>query len=87
MHARPRRLGPGHRPAVGRAGLAGSRQGRGRGRGRVAAGVAGGAVGGHARTGTAQAAFAAGASHVVVGRSVTRAADPVAVLERVRAVG
>ncbi|WP_327388586.1 orotidine-5'-phosphate decarboxylase [Streptomyces sp. NBC_01207] len=44
-----------------------------------------GAVGGHARPGTPRAAFAAGASHVVVGRSVTRAADPVAASRRVRA--
>ncbi|MFJ1568084.1 orotidine-5'-phosphate decarboxylase [Streptomyces erythrochromogenes] len=41
-------------------------------------------VGGHARPGTAAAAFAAGASHVVVGRSVARAADPVAALRQVR---
>ncbi|MFD7914229.1 orotidine-5'-phosphate decarboxylase, partial [Streptomyces sp. NPDC059752] len=45
----------------------------------------GAAAGGHARPGTPRAAFAAGASHVVVGRSVTRAADPVAALQRVRA--
>lgn len=44
-----------------------------------------GTAGGHARPGTPRAAFAAGASHVVVGRSVTRAADPVAALRRVRA--
>ncbi|MCX5178860.1 orotidine-5'-phosphate decarboxylase [Streptomyces virginiae] len=44
-----------------------------------------GAAGGHARPGTPGAAFAAGASHVVVGRSVARAADPVAALRRVRA--
>ncbi|MGW1884483.1 orotidine 5'-phosphate decarboxylase / HUMPS family protein [Streptomyces sp. NPDC001970] len=31
----------------------------------------------HARPGTPRAAIAAGASHAVVGRSVTRAADPV----------
>ncbi|THA85523.1 orotidine-5'-phosphate decarboxylase [Streptomyces sp. A0592] len=43
-----------------------------------------GGVGGHARPGTAAAAFAAGASHVVVGRSVARAADPVAALRQVR---
>ncbi|MEY2226817.1 orotidine-5'-phosphate decarboxylase [Streptomyces sp. BF23-19] len=43
------------------------------------------AAGGHARPGTPGAAFAAGASHVVVGRSVARAADPVAALRRVRA--
>ncbi|MGW7437920.1 orotidine-5'-phosphate decarboxylase [Streptomyces sp. NPDC054849] len=49
-----------------------------------AGGGAGGPAGGHARAGTAQAAFAAGASHVVVGRSITRAADPVAALRRVR---
>ncbi|MFE7094519.1 orotidine-5'-phosphate decarboxylase, partial [Streptomyces erythrochromogenes] len=40
--------------------------------------------GGHARPGTAAAAFAAGATHVVVGRSVARAADPVAALRQVR---
>ncbi|WP_405921495.1 orotidine-5'-phosphate decarboxylase [Streptomyces sp. NBC_00122] len=45
----------------------------------------GGAGGGHARGGTPGAAFGAGASHIVVGRSVTRAADPVAALERIRA--
>ncbi|MEV7441420.1 orotidine-5'-phosphate decarboxylase [Streptomyces sp. NPDC091204] len=50
-----------------------------------AGGGADGGAGGHARTGTAQAAFAAGASHVVVGRSIARAADPVAALRRVRA--
>ncbi|MFJ6484372.1 orotidine 5'-phosphate decarboxylase / HUMPS family protein [Streptomyces sp. NPDC091682] len=44
-----------------------------------------GTAGGHARPGARRAAFAAGASHVVVGRSVTRAADPVAALRRVRA--
>ncbi|MEV6729609.1 MULTISPECIES: orotidine-5'-phosphate decarboxylase [unclassified Streptomyces] len=50
--------------------------------------LAGGEAGEHAaRAGTAQAAFAAGASHVVVGRSVTRAADPVAALRRVREGG
>ncbi|MFD5617180.1 orotidine-5'-phosphate decarboxylase, partial [Streptomyces yangpuensis] len=48
------------------------------------AGTADGA-GGHARPGTPEAAFGAGASHVVVGRSVARAADPVAALRRVRA--
>ncbi|WP_078628310.1 orotidine-5'-phosphate decarboxylase [Streptomyces sp. NRRL F-2664] len=41
-------------------------------------------AGGHARPGTPAAAFAAGASHVVVGRSVARAADPVAALEQVQ---
>ncbi|MDX3539185.1 orotidine 5'-phosphate decarboxylase [Streptomyces sp. MB09-01] len=45
----------------------------------------GGSLGGHARAGTPQAAFAAGASHVVVGRSIARAADPVAALRRARA--
>ncbi|MFD9077737.1 orotidine-5'-phosphate decarboxylase [Streptomyces erythrochromogenes] len=50
--------------------------------GPVEGGTAG--VGGHARSGTAAAAFAAGASHVVVGRSVARAADPVAALWQVR---
>lgn len=39
----------------------------------------------HARHGTPRAAVADGASHVVVGRGVTRAADPVAALRRVRA--
>ncbi|ATW48320.1 orotidine-5'-phosphate decarboxylase [Streptomyces peucetius] len=39
----------------------------------------------HARPGTPQAALAAGASHVVVGRSVTRAADPVAAMRLVSA--
>ncbi|MFE9561096.1 orotidine-5'-phosphate decarboxylase [Streptomyces sp. NPDC006487] len=43
-------------------------------------------AGGHARSDTPWAALAAGASHVVVGRSVTRAADPVAALRRI-AVG
>ncbi|MFJ6757566.1 orotidine-5'-phosphate decarboxylase [Streptomyces sp. NPDC091273] len=47
--------------------------------------VVGGSAGGHARAGTPQAAFAAGASHVVVGRSIARAADPVAALRRARA--
>ncbi|MCM9079985.1 MULTISPECIES: orotidine-5'-phosphate decarboxylase [Streptomyces] len=46
-----------------------------------------GPAGGHARPGTPRAAFAAGASHVVVGRSVARAADPVDALRRVRAAG
>ncbi|WP_426503287.1 orotidine-5'-phosphate decarboxylase [Dactylosporangium sp. McL0621] len=40
---------------------------------------------GHARPGTPGAAVAAGASHVVVGRTVTRAPDPLAALHRVRA--
>lgn len=39
----------------------------------------------HARPGTPRAAIAAGASHVVVGRTITRAADPVAAFRRVRA--
>ncbi|WTT05808.1 orotidine-5'-phosphate decarboxylase [Streptomyces sp. NBC_00090] len=39
----------------------------------------------HARPGTPRAAIAAGASHVVVGRTVTRAADPVAAVRLVRA--
>ncbi|MET9854498.1 orotidine-5'-phosphate decarboxylase [Streptomyces sp. NPDC006450] len=47
----------------------------------------GGEAGGHARAGTPWAAFAAGASHVVVGRSVTRATDPVAALRRITAGG
>lgn len=40
---------------------------------------------GHARPGTPRAAVAAGASHVVVGRTVTRATDPAAAFRRVRA--
>ncbi|MFI5762131.1 orotidine-5'-phosphate decarboxylase [Streptomyces sp. NPDC051563] len=53
-------------------------------------GETGGEAGGHARSDHARsdtpwAAFAAGASHVVVGRSVTRATDPVAALRRVAA--
>ncbi|WP_329386108.1 orotidine-5'-phosphate decarboxylase [Streptomyces sp. NBC_01351] len=39
----------------------------------------------HARPGTPRAAMAAGASHIVVGRSVTRAEDPVAALRLIRA--
>ncbi|MFF3609737.1 orotidine-5'-phosphate decarboxylase [Streptomyces sp. NPDC002463] len=39
----------------------------------------------HARPGTPRAAIAAGASHVVVGRTVTRAADPAAAFRLVRA--
>ncbi|MGW9372887.1 orotidine-5'-phosphate decarboxylase [Streptomyces xanthophaeus] len=39
----------------------------------------------HARSGTPRDAVAAGASHVVVGRTVTRAADPVAAFRLVRA--
>ncbi|MEI5098434.1 orotidine-5'-phosphate decarboxylase [Streptomyces sp. PmtG] len=39
----------------------------------------------HARPGTPRAAIAAGASHIVVGRSVTRASDPVAAVRLVRA--
>jgi orotidine-5'-phosphate decarboxylase len=39
----------------------------------------------HARPGTPRAAIDAGASHVVMGRSVTRAGDPVAVFRGVRA--
>ncbi|MFF0065628.1 orotidine-5'-phosphate decarboxylase [Streptomyces sp. NPDC005279] len=39
----------------------------------------------HARPGTPRAAVAAGASHVVVGRTVTRAADPAVALRRVHA--
>ncbi|MFJ8589279.1 orotidine 5'-phosphate decarboxylase / HUMPS family protein [Streptomyces sp. NPDC093595] len=38
----------------------------------------------HARPGTPRAAPAAGASHVVVGRTVTRAADPAAAFRCVR---
>ncbi|WP_329209606.1 orotidine-5'-phosphate decarboxylase [Streptomyces sp. NBC_00683] len=38
----------------------------------------------HARPGTPRAAVVAGASHIVVGRSVTRAADPAAALRLVR---
>ncbi|MFD9303320.1 orotidine-5'-phosphate decarboxylase [Streptomyces sp. NPDC060048] len=44
-----------------------------------------GDTGGHVRAGSPRAAFGAGASHVVVGRSVTRAADPVAALRRIAA--
>ncbi|MFF7591355.1 orotidine-5'-phosphate decarboxylase [Kitasatospora purpeofusca] len=53
----------------------------------VTPGVAfpGGSAGEHARSGTPGAAVAAGASHVVVGRSVTRAVDPVAAFRLVRA--
>ncbi|KOV34093.1 orotidine 5-phosphate decarboxylase [Streptomyces sp. XY431] len=53
----------------------------------VTPGVAlpGGSAGEHARSDTPGAAVAAGASHVVVGRSVTRAADPVAAFRLVRA--
>ncbi|WP_035802906.1 orotidine-5'-phosphate decarboxylase [Kitasatospora mediocidica] len=39
----------------------------------------------HARPGTPRAAVTAGASHVVVGRTITGAADPVAALRLVRA--
>lgn len=39
----------------------------------------------HARPGTPRAAVEAGASHVVVGRTVTRAADPAAAVRLVRA--
>ncbi|MCX4986801.1 orotidine-5'-phosphate decarboxylase [Streptomyces sp. NBC_00572] len=39
----------------------------------------------HARPGTPRAAITAGASHVVVGRTVTRAADPTAAFRLVRA--
>ncbi|MGW2560259.1 orotidine-5'-phosphate decarboxylase [Streptomyces sp. NPDC001514] len=42
------------------------------------------ALGEHARPDTPRAAVAAGASHVVVGRTVTRAADPAAALRLVR---
>ncbi|MCI3928297.1 orotidine-5'-phosphate decarboxylase [Streptomyces sp. AN091965] len=42
-------------------------------------------VGEHARPGTPRAAVAAGASHVVVGRTVTRAADPASAFRLVRA--
>ncbi|WP_078880771.1 orotidine 5'-phosphate decarboxylase / HUMPS family protein [Kitasatospora purpeofusca] len=53
----------------------------------VTPGVAlpGGSAGEHARSGTPGAAVAAGASHVLVERSVTRAADPVAAFRLVRA--
>jgi orotidine-5'-phosphate decarboxylase len=40
-------------------------------------------AGEHARTGTPRAAMADGASHVVVGRAVTRAADPLSAFRRV----
>ncbi|WP_078988328.1 orotidine 5'-phosphate decarboxylase / HUMPS family protein [Streptomyces sp. WM6372] len=39
----------------------------------------------HARPGTPRAAIAAGASHIVLGRSVTRAPDPVAAVRLARA--
>ncbi|WP_245769453.1 orotidine-5'-phosphate decarboxylase [Streptomyces indicus] len=39
----------------------------------------------HSRPGTPRVAVAAGASHIVVGRSVTRAADPVAAMRVIRA--
>ncbi|MFJ8013813.1 orotidine-5'-phosphate decarboxylase [Streptomyces sp. NPDC096339] len=39
----------------------------------------------HARPGTPRAAIAAGASHIIVGRAVTRAEDPVAAFRLVRA--
>ncbi|MFG2873779.1 orotidine-5'-phosphate decarboxylase [Streptomyces sp. NPDC048337] len=39
----------------------------------------------HARSGTPRAAITAGATHIVVGRSVTRAPDPAAALRLVRA--
>ena len=39
----------------------------------------------HARPGAPRAAVAAGASHIVLGRAITRAADPKAALARVRA--
>ncbi|AWZ10482.1 orotidine-5'-phosphate decarboxylase [Streptomyces sp. ICC4] len=48
-------------------------------------GLAGGEAGGHARVGSARAAFGAGASHIVVGRSVTRALDPLDALRRISA--
>ncbi|MFE1906715.1 orotidine-5'-phosphate decarboxylase [Streptomyces gardneri] len=47
--------------------------------------LAGESAGEHARSGTPGGAVAAGASHVVVGRTVTRAADPVAAFRTVRA--
>ncbi|MCX5197369.1 orotidine-5'-phosphate decarboxylase [Streptomyces sp. NBC_00249] len=53
----------------------------------VTPGVAlpGESAGEHARSGTPRGAVAAGASHVVVGRTVTRAADPLAAFRLVRA--
>ncbi|MBT2452140.1 orotidine-5'-phosphate decarboxylase [Streptomyces sp. ISL-43] len=48
-----------------------------------AGGDSDGDTGGHARAGSPWAAFGAGASHIVVGRSVTRAPDPVAALRRI----
>ncbi|MFE7577164.1 orotidine 5-phosphate decarboxylase [Streptomyces sp. CB01249] len=53
----------------------------------VTPGVAlpGASSGEHARSGTPRCAMSAGATHVVVGRAVTRAADPVAALRLVRA--
>ncbi|MFB8394796.1 orotidine-5'-phosphate decarboxylase [Streptomyces yangpuensis] len=68
-------------PVGGGAGAAGGAGSAGRAGGMGGAGGAGG----HARPGTPGAAFAAGASHVVVGRSVARAADPAAALLQVRA--
>ncbi|MEV4940705.1 orotidine 5'-phosphate decarboxylase / HUMPS family protein [Streptomyces zaomyceticus] len=47
--------------------------------------LSGESPGEHARSGTPRAAIATGASHVVVGRTVTRAADPAAALRLVRA--
>ncbi|MEU9116568.1 orotidine-5'-phosphate decarboxylase [Streptomyces sp. NPDC048483] len=41
--------------------------------------------GDHARPGTPHAAVASGASHIVLGRTITRAADPVAAMQLVRA--
>jgi len=39
----------------------------------------------HARPGTPRAAIAAGASHVIVGRTITRSADPLAAFRRIHA--
>jgi orotidine-5'-phosphate decarboxylase len=47
--------------------------------------LAGESVADHARPGTPRAAIAAGASHVVVGRTVTRATDPAAAFRLVHA--
>ncbi|MFF4426275.1 orotidine 5'-phosphate decarboxylase / HUMPS family protein [Streptomyces sp. NPDC001549] len=47
--------------------------------------LSGESAGEHARPGTLGAAIAAGASHVVMGRTVTRAADRAAAFRLVRA--
>jgi orotidine-5'-phosphate decarboxylase len=47
--------------------------------------VGGAAQSEHARAASATQAVAAGATHLVLGRSITRASDPAAVLARLRA--